>query len=106
MASHKYGAIKSSCGAHMHPSKQEAKRCAELQLLQQAGEIDSLEFQPSFELFVNGMKVCSYRGDWRYNEKGASVVEDLKGMRTPLFKLKKKLMKACLGIEIHETHAR
>ena len=29
------------------------------------------------------------------------IVEDAKGVETPEFKLKKKLMKACLGIEIY-----
>lgn len=52
---------------------------------------------------VNGIKVCEYEDDFSYKENGVLVVEDAKGMRTPLYRLKKKLMRAALGIEIKET---
>jgi len=46
--------------------------------------------------------------DFRYereNKDGVweEIIEDAKGVETPEFKLKKKLMKACLGIEIYLT---
>ena len=54
---------------------------------------------------VNNEKICAYIADFRYQKKNKDgewyeVVEDAKGVETPEFKLKKKLMKACLGIEI------
>jgi hypothetical protein len=31
------------------------------------------------------------------------VIEDVKGVKTPVYRLKKKLMRALLGVEIRET---
>jgi hypothetical protein len=76
-------------------SKAEAKRDAELQLLKRAGMIQSLRRQPRFPLVVNGVKVCTYVGDWLYDEPGGHwVVEDRKGALTPAFKIKWALAKA------------
>lgn len=36
-------------------------------------------------------------------EDGAQIIEDVKGMKTDVYKLKKKLMKELRGIEILET---
>ena len=38
--------------------------------------------------------------DFDYMEKGAEVIEDVKGVLTPEFKLKRHLMKALLGLEV------
>lgn len=79
-------------------SKAEAKRDAELRLLERAGKIWIEKRQPRFPLVVNGVKVCTYVGDWRYTEfqPGANVdvVEDRKGALTPAFKIKWALAKA------------
>lgn len=86
-------------------SKAEAKRDAELQLLQRAGKIRDLRRQPRFPLIVNGKKICVYVGDWRYfeatdDERPPSVltrqevVEDRKGALTPAFRIKWALAKA------------
>ena len=96
-------------------SKKEANRDAELRLLERAGKIGSLERQPRFPLIVNGVKVCTYVGDWRYWEMsegghpaqrpsgprpgrhpiGCQIVEDWKsGVQTPEFKIKWKLANA------------
>lgn len=88
-------------------SKKEARRYCELKLLERAGEIENLELQVRFDLMVNGQKVCAYIADFRYFENGAEIIEDVKGMKKgsayAIFRLKKKLMRACLGIEIKET---
>ena len=40
-------------------------------------------------------KVCVYKADFRYkNKQGETVVEDTKGIETPMFRLKKKLVEA------------
>ena len=77
-------------------SKKEANRDAELRLLVRAGEINNLERQPRFDLVVNGVKICTYVGDWRYHKKGPWVwtVEDAKGFKTKEFIIKWKLAKA------------
>lgn len=78
--------------------------------MQKGGLVCSLEFQPEYELCVNGRKICIYRADWRYRErKGETwsdiIVEDRKSepTKTPGYRLKKKLMSAIYGIDIRET---
>jgi len=94
----------------MHQSTAEARRCNELHLMQQGGLIQELEAhpQPRFDLEVNGVKVCKYLADFQYvdAETGQTIVEDVKGWRTEVYKLKRKLMLACHGIEVEEVRAR
>lgn len=90
------------------PSKKEAQRWKDLLLLQANGEVRNIRRQVEYRLEVLGMLICKYRADFVYDELRASVwtdeiVEDVKGYRTPEYRLKRKLMKACLGIEIRET---
>lgn len=89
-------------GIRFH-SKKEGRRYRELQLLEKAGEIKNLELQPKYPLEIGGMTIGKYIGDFRYWEDGNLVVEDCKGMRLPLYILKKKLLRALYGIEIRET---
>ena len=86
----------------------EGRRYSELKLMQRAGEISGLQCHPKFSLDVNGMHVCTYIADFAYIEarSGLWVVEDVKGIRTALYSLKKKLMRACHGIEVAEIRAR
>lgn len=87
-------------------SKKEAKRWGELKLLEKAGEITGLRRQVMYRLDFNGVHICKYFADFVYVEhyslKSTTVVEDVKGVRTDVYKIKKKLMKACYGIEIRE----
>jgi len=85
-------------------SKREANRYGELKLLLHAGEISDLERQVRFKIDVGGIHVCDYIADFVYGKAhGAVVVEDVKGMRTPIYRLKRKLMKAVHAIDIVET---
>ena len=89
-------------------SAAEARRYGELKLLERAGQITGLELQPSFRLVVNNCLICTYKADFRYvtdtpHVRGLVVVEDVKGMKTPVYRLKKKLMLAIHGVEIFET---
>jgi hypothetical protein len=78
-------------------SKAEMARWFELQLLQRAGEISRLERQPEYVLvapFVAGghkYRGIRYRGDFRYQEGGHVVVEDVKGVRTAEYRIKRQL---------------
>ena len=84
-------------------SKAEATRYAELRLMLDAGTIYGLRLQPRYPLTVNGMKIGTYVADFAYvDAAGDDVVEDVKGVRTPVFKLKAKLMKAVHGITVEE----
>lgn len=87
---------------HRFASKLEARRYQELRLMECAGEIAGLVLQPRFPLIVAGVKVCTYVADFEYLDvkTGRAVTEDAKGVITPEFRLKSKLMKACLGIDV------
>lgn len=99
----KYGNRKTVVDGFKFDSKREAERCQQLKLMQQAGEIHGLERQVPFDLKVNGVKVCRYVADFVYVGKNGKVCEDVKGYATSLYKLKRKLMKACLNIDVLET---
>ncbi len=85
-------------------SRKEATRYQELTLLERAGMICNLELQPRYNLVVNGQKLGFYKADFRYKVRatGEVIVEDVKGVRTAVYMLKKKLVKALYGIEIIE----
>lgn len=86
-------------------SRREGDRYSVLKLLERAGKISDLETQVRYSLDVNGMHVCYFVADFRYfdTEKRQVVVEDSKGFRTDVYRLKAKLMRAVYGIEILET---
>jgi hypothetical protein len=79
-------------------SKAEMRRWWELQQLARVGHISDLERQPEYVLvspFVTAGKRWSglrYRGDFRYIEGGHVVVEDVKGVRTAEYRIKRMLM--------------
>ena len=81
----------------------------QLKAMERAGVVTQLERQVKYELTINDVKICDYIADFRYlleEENGLSklVVEDAKGILTPEFKLKKKMMKAIHGIDIHLSY--
>ena len=84
-------------------SKKEFERYMELLLMEKAGEIRHLQTQVGFELHVNDIAIGRYVADFLYYENMRKVVEDCKGVLTPVYRLKKKLMLAIYGIEIKET---
>lgn len=86
-------------------SKKEASRYQDLLLLEQAGEIADLRRQVRYTFEHGGVKIASYTADFVYLDTRAqtTVVEDCKGFRTQVYKLKKKLLKAFYGIEVVET---
>lgn len=85
-------------------SKREAARYVELKALAKAGLISDLELQPRFPLTVNGVKCGAYVADFRYRDgEGREVVEDVKGVRTPFYILKSKLVRALHGVEVVEV---
>lgn len=103
----KYHAKRTTVDGVTFASKAEATRWQELRLLERAGQIADLEYQPRYLLTVNGVVVGTYVGDARYRDvlRDRLVVEDVKGVRTPVYRLKKKLMRACHGIDITEVDA-
>lgn len=67
-------------------------------------DVTDIELQVRFDLHaVNGQKITSYVADYVYRRNGARIVADAKGVLTPLYRLKRKWMKAEYGIEIVEV---
>ncbi|MTI10206.1 DUF1064 domain-containing protein [Curvivirga aplysinae] len=89
-----------------YASRKEFRRHGDLKLLERAGQISDLKFQPKFKFELNGIKICEYWADYSYIESGANVVEDVKSPSTrkdKVYVLKKKLMKAFFNIDIREV---
>ena len=78
-------------------SKKEASRYSHLELMQRSGVIEDLELQPRFEIVPqhkwNGktQRKKSYVADFKYKENGVEIVEDVKGMKTAVYILKRSL---------------
>ncbi len=85
-------------------SAKEARRYMELKLLERAGEISNLQRQVKYDLIPKRGKERSvtYIADFVYQEKGNTVVEDVKGVRTKEYILKRKLMNWVHDIQIKE----
>ena len=84
-------------------STKEGNRYLVLRDMEKKGEITHLELQPKFDMIVNGIKVGYYKADFIYFEGQKRIVEDVKGMRTDVYKLKKKIVEAQYSIKILET---
>jgi hypothetical protein len=108
----KFNAKKAYCAqCHKHDSKREAARCDELHTLWAAGDIGDLVVHPQFYFVINGSQVkhdngrrVGYKPDFSYTEKGQECVEDVKGMVTTDFTLRKAIFKALFPtIEFRQT---
>ena len=100
MAYNKYKNQKVIVDGHPFDSKKEARRYKELKLLERGDAITDLTLQPKFLLIPTirreghkTEKVTYYIADFAYTEKktGKKVVEDVKGFKTEVYKLKKKM---------------
>ena len=117
----KYGAKKTTVDGITFDSKKEAARYLELKMLEKGGHIQNLKRQVEFELIpaqygpdiitAKGKRkrgplferAVKYKADFTYTENGEQVVEDVKGYRTPEYKIKRKLMLKEHGIRIREV---
>lgn len=103
----KYGNIRTNGYA----SKKEAARANELYVMQHAGLVFNVREQVKYVLIPDNRKAdgtlergISYIADFVYqNEHGKEIVEDCKGFKTDVYKIKRKLMLHVHGIEIKET---
>ena len=102
----KYGNKRTVVDGIKFDSKWESQRYLYLKSLEKANRVKNLELQPKFIISVNGQKICTYIADFKYDREDKDgvwehVIEDAKGVETPEFKLKKKLMKAVHNIDIY-----
>jgi hypothetical protein len=95
----KYHAVKTVVNGLIFDSKAEARRYEELYKLEQTGVIKSLRVHPRYRLQdsfeCDGVKYAAidYVADFEYVERTGEriTVEDVKGVETPVFKVKQKL---------------
>ena len=92
-------------------SIRERDRYIELEFMQRSGEISELNRQQKFLLIPDQMdngkvveKACHYIADFTYYDKdGKYIVEDVKGIRTKEYRLKRKMMMWFQGLRISEV---
>lgn len=103
----KYGNRKTVFDGITFDSAMEARRYGVLKMLSLAGDITNLRLQPSYDIEAHGVKICAYRADFAYRDciTGEEITEDVKGVETPEFKLKRKLFEAQYGRKIKLTGA-
>lgn len=93
-------------------SRKEARRYGELKLLEKASAIKDLKRQVKYVLIPVQRseerrlleRECAYIADFVYTDirTGETVVEDVKGLRTDVYKIKRKLMLEKYGVRIRE----
>lgn len=98
----KYNAVKVQADGYTFDSKREYRHYLTLKLRLAAGEISHLEVHPAWELIVKGVLVGKYTGDFAYRQGRTYIVEDVKGVRTRDYVLRKKLMWALHKVEVKE----
>ena len=99
----KYGNKEAEVGGHKFDSRKEARFFLQLQ---QDPTVKSIRTQVKYELIPKqqGERACSYVADFvvEYHD-GRTVVFDVKGARTALYLVKRKLMLWVHGITIQEV---
>lgn len=104
----KYRNTKTEVDGIVFDSKKEAARWLELKALEASGKISRLCRQVRVPLKVNGIVVAHWVADFEYQESVLDplVWEDVKSdftRKLPLYRLKKKMVKAIYGVDIKET---
>lgn len=93
----KYHNVKKNVDGHVFASIAEARRYQELILQEKAGVIHDLRLQPEYELiprFNKGKRTFRktvYIADFEYKEGDMTIIEDVKGTKTDVYRLKKKM---------------
>lgn len=106
----KYHNKKVTYDGYIFDSTKEKNYYIKLKLLEKAGKIKELELQkeyelqPSFKLNNKTSRKITYRADFTYKttEDDKLHVVDIKGFRTDVYRLKKKLFEYRYEIEIEE----
>jgi hypothetical protein len=109
--SSKYHAKKTVVDGITFDSRKEADRYLVLKGMEEGGSIEDLRRQvryvliPAFDVDGKHYRPVYYVADFVYmdNETGKEVVEDVKGMRTDVYRLKSKLFARRYGMNIRET---
>ena len=95
----KFNARKTPYDGYVFDSGKECQRYKDLRLLEKALDISDLTVHPKFVLqegFIwHGKKIrpITYTADFMYLEDDNTIVEDVKGIQTQLFRVKAKMFK-------------
>jgi hypothetical protein len=92
--SNKYGAFKATIDGITFDSVFEAERWMELKMLERTGFIKDLHRQVRFEVIpkTKRNRAHHYTADFAYTEKGKMIVEDVKGVKTRDYLLRRDLL--------------
>lgn len=107
--SSKYHAKKTVFDGITFDSHKEAHRYLVLKGMEEDGSIENLrrqvryELVPAFDVDGKHYRPVYYVADFVYREDGREVVEDVKGVRTDVYRLKSKLFARRYGMSIRET---
>lgn len=102
----KYRSERTVVNGITYDSKKEARHVETLALLARKGLIKDFVRQPRFKfdgLCYDSGRVIEYRADAAYSVDGILHVVDVKGVRTPAYKIKKALMLKWFGIKVEEV---
>jgi hypothetical protein len=103
----KYGAKKAKEDGYVFDSRAEHAHYRELKLRLLAGEIESLVVHPSYDIKVEGEHICKFIPDFQYTDLllGKRLTVDVKSgpTKTPVYRIKKKLLRAVWGIDVIEV---
>lgn len=104
----KYGNIKTAYNGRIFHSRKEAGFARLLDTMRNAvnpkDKVKDIQYQPRYPIVIEGKKICDYVGDFfvLYADNH-SVLYDVKGYRTNVYVLKKKLVEAVYKIQIVEV---
>jgi len=106
----KFKAKKAEVDGIIFHSKSEARRYCELKILLKNGAIKNLELQKTYVLIPPQKlstgkieRAIKYIADFVYEMNGQVICEDRKGVKTPHYVDKRKMMKWFHNVEILET---
>lgn len=113
----KYAARRTTVAGVTYDSAAEARRGRDLELMERAGLIRDLRRQVSHALWCGGIPIlirsagypngrqARYVVDFQYTdvEAGEIVLEDVKGMDTPVSRLKRAILEAMTGLQVRVT---
>lgn len=102
----KYGAVRKEVDGHVFHSTAEAKRYIYLRSLEQQRVIRGLQVQYDMPYYIHEELIFTYIADFRYFQNDTWVIEDVKGHKTDVYKLKKRIIEKVYDCTIIEIKTR
>jgi len=96
----KFGNVPVTLHGHRFASQAEGRYYLRLREREARGEIRELVCQPKYPMVIGGICIGHYIADFEYYQKGERVVVDVKGISTPVFRLKKRIIEALYDFKI------